>query len=188
MFRWITRYVLASCLLLSPLCNGLAEPKHAITVADSIEFTRVLRGNDSDSVLISPDGKHYLIVLQRGDIKLNGSWIELQCGRTKTFGPSLRPATIARLFSRSTAPVHELIKNVHWLNDSSAVAFLWDDGRLPTRIVVVNVHKRTLERSIGHSTAIVTYDVSGPGSATAFMAEAQLSLPQPAALKSSGLA
>src|SRR5256885_17273330 len=93
------------CLCLFPGLAAAQEAKRPLTVADSIEATKVLRVSSvsNDAVLFSHDGARYLVVLQRGDIVRNGSWVELLSGSTASLDAASRPSVVARLLSKSTA-------------------------------------------------------------------------------------
>jgi hypothetical protein len=143
--------------------------KRLLTVREAIQTTRIIAHLDGEPVLVSPDRKRYLVVLYRGDIERNGSWIELLCGRTTSLSVASAPVTIARLFSKSTVDVDHLISNIHWLDDSNSVTFLWKDGRQPAYIASVNVGTRRMQTRIRHSTAIVKYDISKDGKSIVFI-------------------
>lgn len=149
---------------------GDEDSKRPLTVAESIESTRVLRDFPNDPILLSHDGKRYLVVLQRGDFARNGSWIELLSGSTASLDAASRPSVVVRLFSKSTAMLRDLIKNVRWLEDNEHVAFLWDDGpRLP-QVVVVDVRTHRTRRLTGHPAIIEKYDISRDGKTIVYMA------------------
>src|ERR1700728_3827427 len=144
-----------------------------LTVRDSIESTRLLSTSGTDPVLISPDGKSYLVVLERGDVPRNGTWVELLRGGTATLGAACRTEVIARLFSKSTAQIEDLISNIRWRDGSRHVDFLWDSGYGPPQIFDIDVHthvRKTLTRS---ASRIVQYDISNDGQTIVFTAEAR---------------
>jgi dipeptidyl aminopeptidase/acylaminoacyl peptidase len=145
--------------------------KRPFTVVDSIEATQVLYDSAIGPALVSPDEKGYLVVLQRGDVGRNGSWVELLVGSLASVQSAGRATTVSRLFTRSTARVWDLIQNVRWLNDNRRVVFIWDDGLEPPRIVSVDVRTHRMQTLVRHSTPIVKYDVSANGQTIVFMAQ-----------------
>lgn len=149
----------------------VAQERRPLTVEDCIESTRVLSVFGNDPVLISPDGKKYLVVLQTGDLSRNGSWIELIAGSTTSI-QAAKPNTIARLFSQSRAEANDLIKNVRWLSDNDHVSFLWDDGHAPRRLVEVSVQTHHVEELTHHRTPVVDYDIGNNGKTIIFIAQA----------------
>src|SRR6202161_2894990 len=64
----------AVLLLCTQSVNGQAKQK-MLTVKDTIETSQVIRPYGTDPVLVSPDGKKYLVVLERGDLARNGAWV-----------------------------------------------------------------------------------------------------------------
>src|SRR5258705_12469704 len=120
------RLILAINLVLLQAPGYPLERKLPFTVADSIRLTQVLHKRGEDVALVSPDGKRFLVVLQRGDVARNGSWIELLMGDTESLATASHAKIVARLFSRSTVRASELAKNVRWLCDSKWITLLWD--------------------------------------------------------------
>lgn len=159
---------------------ALLYPRHAVgqdrerslTVKDVIESTRVLRPYGADAVSLSPDGKRYLVVFQKGDLRRNGSWIELFSGGTGSLKSASERAVMVRLFTSSKASTDELIKNVRWLADNRRVAFLWDDGQRMARVVSVDLRTRRIQTLAESRTPIVQYDISADGETIVFTAQA----------------
>jgi len=154
-------------IFLVPHATG-QDRKRSLTIEDVIEATQVLRPYGADVVSLSPDGQRYLVVLQKGDIRRNGSWIELFSGGTGSLKAASEQTTIVRLFTSSTASADDLIKNVRWLADSEHVVFLWDDGRMPARVVSVDFRSRRMETLAGTPRPIVQYDISADGETIVF--------------------
>jgi Tol biopolymer transport system component len=162
--------------------------KRPFTVADSIEATQVLYDRAIGPALVSPDEKGYLVVLQRGDVGRNGSWVELLFGSLASLKSAGRATTVSGLFTRSTAAVRDLVQNVRWLNDNRHVVFLWDDGQERPRIVSVDVRTHRMQTLVRHSTTIVRYDVSPDGQTIVFMARSPREMVKNAILERTGFA
>jgi hypothetical protein len=151
---------------------GADDSRRRFTVRDSIEATQVVHDFGTDPVQISPDGNRYLVVLQRGDVARNGSWVELISGGTSSLDDASDVATVARLFSTSTEQIDRLIRNIHWLGDSEHVVFLWDNGRVPAHIVEANVRTHEMRTLARRPTSIVDYDISASGDSIVLMSQA----------------
>lgn len=162
--------------------------KLPLTVKDSIEISQILYPDGDSPALISPDGKKYLVVLERGDVKRNGSWVELISGNTASIDEARKPKTLARLFSKSTAAAGDLIKNVRWLNDSEHVAFLWDDGERPRRVVAIDVRSGQIKTLCEYRTPIVDFDVGQDGQTFIFTAQGQHDQVKEASFEKNGFA
>lgn len=144
-------------------------PGRKFTVKDSIEATRVLYFPDSTLALLSPDHTRYLIVLYRGDLTRNGTWVELLSGGTASLKQACRYHK-TRLFSRSAGRASDLVRNIRWLDDDRLM-FLWDDGKKPSRVVTLNLRTGSMHTVVSRSTPIVAYDVTSDGRILAFVAE-----------------
>lgn len=159
-----------SCLLCATLHLCAESTKPALTVREAIEAAKIVRNINGDSVFLSPDQTKYLVVIQRGDIVRNGTWLELVCGDTRSLNSASSPATIARLFSISTAGLHDLISNIQWIENGKSVAFLWNDGRRPTYVAAVEVRTGRMRTVVQHETPIAKYDISSDGRNVVFIA------------------
>jgi dipeptidyl aminopeptidase/acylaminoacyl peptidase len=180
--------IFSAVLLLWARSVGGREKQEILTVKDTIETTQVVRPYGADPVLVSPDGSKYLVVLERGDLARNGTWVELFSGSTESLAAARASRVVARLFSRSTASAGDLIKNVRWLDDDEHVTFLWDDGRLPTRVVSVDVQSRKIDTVVGRSMPIVEYDMSPDGRTVVFVTSTPRDLSEDASDERNGFA
>ncbi len=143
-----------------------------MTVTDMIESRRILHDYAGGPVLISPNGKKYLVILEWGDVARNGTWVQLISGDTSSLDAAAKPDIAAKLFTTSTAETHDLIKDVRWLADNEQVSFLWNDGQRPPQIVSVNIRTRQIRTLTRHPTSIVSYDISGDRNVLAYTARA----------------
>lgn len=166
------------CVLLLPVCATLSsnwlraqDVGKPFTVADSIEATQVLHDRENGPALVSPDEKRYLVVLQRGDVARNGSWVELLSGSLASVESAAKINVASRLFTKSKAQARDLVRNVRWLADSRHIVFMWDDGSEPARIVSVDVLTHRRQTLVRHPTPIMMYDVSRDGRTIVFIAQ-----------------
>ena len=105
MLRIASAFLLSVCLMAWPRCLCSQDLRKPFTVASSIETTQVLYDPGNDPVLISPDGKKFLVVLERGDIARNGSWVELLLGSTHSIEAASHARVVAG-FSRNRLRAH----------------------------------------------------------------------------------
>jgi len=183
------------CVLLLPMCAILSsnwlrgqDLKRAFTVVDSIEATQVLQDRANGPALVSPDERRYLVVLQRGDVARKGSWVELLSGSLASVESATETNIVSRLFTKSTAPARDLIRNVRWLADSRHVAFMWDDGSERPRIVSVDVLTHRRQTLVRHPTPMMMYDISRDGQTIVFIAQSPCGTPKNAVLARDGFA
>jgi dipeptidyl aminopeptidase/acylaminoacyl peptidase len=158
-----TGFVILAAFIAQPL--PARAQKRPITVADMIEMRAIVTSYDHP-ILLSPDGRHYLIVFQSGDLQRNGSWIEFWSGET-TFLAAAKPIQIAKLFTSSTVRANDLVKDLRWLGNNQ-VAFLWEDGVHPSNLKVLNIRTHRLRTLAERSTSIVEYSISEDGNELAY--------------------
>jgi len=125
-----------------PSAMGLV--KRAVTVADSIQMTRLgdpdyIGGAPSKGRVakFSPDGKYFLVVLTKGNLEANTNEYSLVLFQTADVFQSPKPRVLVTMSSSSNRPG---IDNVHWLDDSDTILFL---GERPGE----NTQLYTLKRS-----------------------------------------
>lgn len=187
--QFIWKLALSGCLFICPKLTCSQEAKRPLTVADSVESTKVLSHFGTGPVLISPDGRRYVVALQRGDIARNGSWVELLSGGTTSLDAACKIEIVARLFSKSTALVTDLIKNGRWWDDNEHVSFLWDDGLGTPQVVELNVTTHELHKLTHSLTVINGYDISSDGKTLIYIARGRRPNPSVVArMRSKGFA
>jgi dipeptidyl aminopeptidase/acylaminoacyl peptidase len=147
--------------------NG-EEGKRRFTVEDSIALNRVVRSQGpGNPVLISPDARRFLVIVQRGDIARNGVWIEFLAGAAESIHTAQQARVVTRLFSISTAT--DVIQSVHWLNDSKHVVFLWDPGKEPVGVRMLDATNGSVTTLVQTSNPVVRYDTSSDGNIVVYM-------------------
>lgn len=121
-----------------------------LTVAEAIETIRPMTDERMNAVFVSPSGRHYVMLLIRGDVGRDGLWSELISGDLASLDAAT-PRVVARLFTRGlgstnglgsiegspalTAPSHNVPK---WLDDDHVV-FLWDNSNGANQLVLVQL-------------------------------------------------
>jgi dipeptidyl aminopeptidase/acylaminoacyl peptidase len=148
-------------------CAHVPPAPRPLTVADSIESTRLLRATDSP-VTLSPDGQRYVAFFESGDLRHNGTWVQLVSGSTGSLDAA-QGVVAAKLFSSSKAVINDLAKKVRWLPDNESVAFIWDDGQKP-KLISVNLRTHEQKALLEHPTSMVDYDMSLDGQTIVYSA------------------
>jgi len=179
-------FLLPLCAILSLNWLRAENLKRPFTVVDSIEATQVLHDRANGPALISPNEKRYLVVLQRGDVGRNGSWVELLSGSLSSVASAAKPHIVSRLFTKSKAPARDLIRNVRWLADNRHVVFMWDDDIERRRIVSVDVLTHRMETLVQHPNPMMMYDISRDGRTIVFIAQSPRDTRENAALERNG--
>lgn len=145
--RYVPGAVCAVFALMICTSRSLAEPaaKPPLTVSDAIQTTRFMsdrRGPDprTDGVMLSPDGKRYVVMLVRGDLSRGGNWVEFLAGGVENFEQASQPPRrIAQLFLSSLGESDPVLgvpaltwprrNPPRWLPDKQRIAFNWpQDG------------------------------------------------------------
>jgi dipeptidyl aminopeptidase/acylaminoacyl peptidase len=137
--------------------------KKPLTVADTIETKELMQFPGGKAVLISPDGKRYLLAVRQGDLKRNGTWQELYSGGTASLEDA-RPQLISRMFTTNTGedkPTHIAFSRIEWMSDSKRVAMLWSGGGTQAaKIMTVDVRTRRVETLTHHPTNIIQFKIA----------------------------
>ncbi len=104
------------------------QTKRPVTVADSIQMTRLgdpsyTDGAPSNGIVakFSPDGKHFVVVLKKGNLEVNTNEYSLVLFQTAEVFQSPKPRVLVSLASSSNRPA---IDNVLWLDDNDTILFL----------------------------------------------------------------
>jgi dipeptidyl aminopeptidase/acylaminoacyl peptidase len=139
-----------------------AEPPEfarPVTVADTITMTELVGQGPGlhDFMQLSPDGKHFEVTVERGDVKQNERVFSLLvfCS-AEVFS---RPAdTVAVLASSAN---EDGIADVRWLDDDT-LTFLGTNRKGPTQVFAVDIRSKRLRQLTNHPTKINAYAVA-PG-------------------------
>jgi dipeptidyl aminopeptidase/acylaminoacyl peptidase len=171
----------ASCLialLIQSVLYGQAyapKPKRPITAEDAIRMTRLAdrsyRGGASSTGRVanfSPDGKHFVIVLEKGNIQQDTNDYSLMLYNTaETFG-SPKPDLLVTM--STTSPFRDAIADIRWL-DEETLAFLGESLKVPSQVYTFSITTHTLTRLTNHPTALTNYDITRDGREIVFAAE-----------------
>jgi dipeptidyl aminopeptidase/acylaminoacyl peptidase len=156
--------------------NASDGRKRPVTVADAILITRLsddhyFKGGSSSGRVahFSPDGKHFIIVLEKGNLERNTNDFSLLLFHTADVLRSPKPEALVMMSSSSN---RSAIKNVTWLEDSETVAFIGENfGEVP-QVYTFNIRTNHLNRVTSHPTSVVNYAISANGKEVFFAADA----------------
>ena len=137
--------------------------KRPPTVADSIQMTRLADpsytdGAPSNGIVakFSPDGKHFVVVLKKGNLEANTNEYSLVQFQTAEVFQSPEPQVLVSLASSANRPA---INNVLWLNDNDTILFLGERPGEQTQLYSLNCSSKELTKltsSASNLTAFVT--------------------------------
>jgi dipeptidyl aminopeptidase/acylaminoacyl peptidase len=168
----------AALLLPLSLQSASAEAKRDITVEDTITMTRwgdvpYFWGNNPDANIAtySPDGKHFVIVLRKANIKTNKNEYSIYLYTTSTIFKSAKPVL---LLTRGSETNYAAIRGVKWLDDSRTLAFIADSGDGIFQVYTLNVQTRGLVQRTFHATGVDKYDISPQGNRILFTAKVKV--------------
>ncbi len=154
--------------------RGSEEKKRLVTVQDCIQMVRLADsayhsgGSPKGRVAqLSPDGKHFLVVLRKGNLDHNVQDYSLLLFRTGQAFDSAKPRVLLTFESSSNRPA---ISNVKWL-DSETIVFLGErPGSLP-QVHMLNIRTGRLKRLTNHGTPIILYDITADRKELVFAAD-----------------
>jgi hypothetical protein len=142
--------------------------KRALTIADLVQSRTIITGY-GDPILLSPNKTLYVLVTCRGNVAKNGSWIEFFIGKIDS-APAAKPAVVAKLFTKSTAYSRDLVRNLKWLADSERLIFLFDDGKQPQQVNLLNVRTGHLQQLTSQPTPVVQFNLAADNRALVYTA------------------
>ena len=175
--RAIGTIALINGVFSTSLLGGVADAsgKRRFTVKDSIELSHIVDParvttlatsgeQDLGFPIYSPDGKHFLLVTQRGDLAtntLNGTiWLferrSAGAFRSDKFTREQLPRRVITLSSRSNTPI---IYDVRWIEGSKKISFLGKDANSCQRLFVVDVGTSSLAAMTQEGLYVTAYDI-----------------------------
>jgi dipeptidyl aminopeptidase/acylaminoacyl peptidase len=149
--------------------------KRHVTVADSIEMTRLADQSYTDGApssgivaKFSPDGKHFVIVLKRGDLERNINEYSLVLFETAKVFESPGPEVLISLGSSSN---RSAIDNVLWLDDNDTILFLGERAGEPAQLYSLECSSKKLRKLTNHATSLTSFVSSANGETVVYAAE-----------------
>lgn len=141
------------------------------TVTDAIGMTRSSDEEKAQPLAhYSPNGKQFIIVLQRGNLTSNTNDYSLLLWRTEeVFRSVVVPQVLLTMSSSSNRPA---IDDIKWLNDNKTIVFLGERPGELHQVYRFNIETNTLTKLTEHPTNVLRYSVAADGDQVAYTAEA----------------
>src|ERR1039458_398586 len=170
----------------SPSSNATAQGpamagprKRPVTVADSIQMTRLgdpsyTDGEPSKGIVakISADGKHFVVILKKGNLEANANEYSLLLFQTAAVFQSPEPEVLVSLASSSNRPA---IENVFWLDDNDTILFLGQPSGEQTALYSVKCSSKELRKLTSHATNLISFVSTANGEEIVYAAKTAVS-------------
>ena len=144
--------------------------KRRVTVTDSIEMNRIAGSSSShnrytgasssDFAVFSPDGKQFVIVVKRGNIKKNTNDYSMLLFQTGQIFDAPVPKIITSFSSSSN---REGINNPQWLADNDTVLFLGEHPGETTQVYSVRCSSGEVTQLTHERTNVIAFSTSASG-------------------------
>lgn len=148
--------------------------KRPVTVADSIQMTRLgdssyTNGGPSKGIVakFSPDGRHFVIVLKKGNLEANTNEYSLVLFQTAEVFQSPEPQVLVLLASSSNRPA---IDNLLWLDDSDTILFMGERPGESAQPYSLKCSSRTLRPLTSSATNVTSFTASANGEVIVYAA------------------
>ena len=148
--------------------------KRPVTVADAIRMTRIAGSGypslrpKSGFTVFSSDGKHFAIVVARGNVEKNTNEYSLLVFRTADVFDASTPRTLVSFLSSSN---REGIVDLRWSKDNETIYFLGANANDPAQLYSVQCSSGELKKLTSNKTSLVSYALSKEGDTIVFAAE-----------------
>jgi len=116
----------------------------------------------------SPDGKHFVVILRKGNLENNSNDYTLLLWQTNAALHSSAPQALLTMSSTSNL---EAIANVKWFQDNHTLIFLGEQYGQVRQLYTFNIRTRALKKLTSHSTNVISYSLSKAGDTIAYVAE-----------------
>jgi hypothetical protein len=149
-----------------------SDARRAVTVADAIEMTKLgdrLAALGGQVVEFSPNGKYFVAVVKRGNLKYNTNEYSLLLWKADHIFYLPAPEVVLKMSSSSN---RQAIQDVTWLADNRTVVFLGEHPGELHQLYAFNINTRTLMKLSSHATNLIWYGVTPSGDRIAYTAEA----------------
>jgi hypothetical protein len=154
--------------------TAVGQTKRPVTVADSIQMTRLgdlsyTEGAPSQGLVakFSPDQKHFVVILKKGDLEANTNEYSLMLFQTAEVFRSPILQVLVSLSSSSNRPA---INNVLWLNDNDTILFLGEHPGEQTALYSLRCSSRELTKLTSHPTNLTSFVTTAGGEVVAYTA------------------
>ncbi len=155
------------------------QMKRPVSVADGIGMTRLadtryIAGLSSKGRVaqFSPDGRHFVVVLRKGNLEQNGNEYDMLLYRTNEALHSPLPRLLVAFLSTSNRPA---ITQVMWLADNGTILFLGERAGERAQLYSVECSSGRLQRLTNHPTNLTSFVSTPRGDRVVYAAEAPVS-------------
>ena len=149
--------------------------KRPLTVADSIQMTRLgdplyTEGGPSKGIVakFSPDGKHFVVVLKKGNLQANTNEYSLVLFQTADVFQSPTPRVLVSLASSSNRPA---IDSVRWLEDNDTILFLGERPGEQTQLYSLKCGSDELKKLTSSATCLTSFATTANGEEIVYSAK-----------------
>ncbi len=149
--------------------------KRPVTVADSIQMTRLgdpiyTAGAPSKGIVakFSPDGKHFVVILKKGNLESNTNEYSLVLFQTAEVFQSPAPQVLVSLASSSNRPA---ISNVRWLDDNDTILFLGEHSGQQTQLYSLKCSWNELRKLTSSATNLTSFAITVDGKKIVYTAK-----------------
>ena len=147
-------------LALHAKSRGPVTPaKRPVRIEDAIEMTR-LAAPDEPVAAISPDGRHFVILVKKGNLTRNTNDYSLLLYRT---ADALQSPQAELLVEMSSSSNREAIKQIEWLRDSRHITFVGETAGAVPQVYSVDVRSKRVRQLTRSAAAIESYDTDENG-------------------------
>ena len=108
----------------------------------------------------SPDGKHFVVILKKGNLEANTNEYSLVLFQTAEVFQSPEPRVLVSLVSSSNRPA---IDNVRWLDDNDTILFLGERPGEQTALYSLKCSSKELRKLTSHATNLTSFVTTASG-------------------------
>jgi hypothetical protein len=116
----------------------------------------------------SPDGKHFVVVLKKGNLEANTNEYSLVLFQTAEVFQSPKPRVLVSLASSSNRPA---IDNVLWLDDNDTILFLGERSGEQTQLYSLKCSSKELTKLTSHATNLTSFVAAANGEEIVYAAK-----------------
>jgi len=163
-------YLLAFVL---ELCGSLgaarppvaAQSLRRFTIADDVELTRFGDNIGVPPVIFSPDGRYFVVASERGRLDINRPESSLRLYRTEDVRRFLWQASIPDepspfwVIHESTYKDGPIITGVHWLADSTGIAFVGKTRSGNNQLFLADIRRKDLQSLTPEGRNVTAFDI-----------------------------
>jgi hypothetical protein len=175
MARWARACLTAALSLGMMSYSNAASGTRAVSVADSIQMTRLgdanyTLGTPSKGMVakFSPDGKKFVVILRKGNLETNTNEYSILLFPTADVFDSPAPRVLISLASSSNRPA---ISNVLWLGDSDTILFLGERPGEQTQLYSLKCSSSELKKLTNSATNLTAFATTADAATIVFTAK-----------------